>query len=85
MRLEKALVDQGSEDEVIIRGVLMDVDVEVVRRNPENQGKAFIPQPRRWVVEQVNGARAGPKRMATSATTRICATPTSRSSRAEAA
>lgn len=55
MCLEKALVDQGFKDEAIIHGALMDIDVEVVRRNPEDQGKGFIPQPKRWVVEQVNG------------------------------
>ena len=54
-RLEKALVDQGFKDEVIIHGALMDITVEVVRRNPADQGKGFVPQPKRWVVEQVNG------------------------------
>jgi hypothetical protein len=39
MRLEKALVDQGVKDEVVIHGSLMDIDVEVVRRNPADQGK----------------------------------------------
>ncbi len=55
MRLEKALVDQGFKDEVVIHGALLDIDVEVVRRNPADQGKGFAPQPKRWVVEQTNG------------------------------
>jgi transposase len=54
-RLEKALVDQGFKDEVIIHGALLDIDVEVVRRNPAYQGRGFVPQPKRWVVEQTNG------------------------------
>jgi hypothetical protein len=54
-RLEKALVDQGFKDDVIIHGALLDITVEVVRRNPDDQGMGFVPQPKRWVVEQVNG------------------------------
>ncbi|MEU1408371.1 IS5 family transposase [Streptomyces sp. NPDC005728] len=54
MRLEKALVDQGFKDEVVIHGALRDIDVEAVRRNPADQGKGFVPQPKRWVVEQTN-------------------------------
>lgn len=48
MRLEKALVDQGFKDEVIIHGALLDINVEVVRRNTDDQGKGFVPQPKRW-------------------------------------
>ncbi|MFE7759278.1 transposase [Streptomyces sp. NPDC057418] len=40
-RLEKALVDQGFKDEVVIHGVLNDINVEIVRRNPADQGKGF--------------------------------------------
>jgi transposase len=54
-RLEKALVDQGFKDQVVIHGALLDITVEVVHRNPADQGKGFVPQPERWVVEQVNG------------------------------
>jgi transposase len=54
-RLEKALVDQGFKDQVVIHGALLDITVEVVHRNPADQGKGFVPQPKRWVVEQVNG------------------------------
>lgn len=63
-RLEKALVDQGFKDEVVIHGVLSDIDVEVVRRNPDDQGKGFVPQPRRWIVEQVNGTLLLHRRLA---------------------
>jgi hypothetical protein len=55
IRLEKVLVDQGFKDAVIIHGAVKDITVEVVRRNPDDEGKGFVPQPKRWVVEQVNG------------------------------
>ncbi|OEJ62422.1 transposase [Streptomyces agglomeratus] len=64
MRLEKALVDQGFKDEVIIHGVLLDIDVEVVRRNPADHSKGFVPQPKRWVVEQTNGTLMLHRRLA---------------------
>lgn len=54
MRLEKALVDQGFKEAVIVHGALLDIGVEVVRRNPADQGKGFVRQPKRWVVEQTN-------------------------------
>jgi hypothetical protein len=40
---------------VIIRGAVNDIAVEVVRRNPADVCKGCVPQPKRWVVEQVNG------------------------------
>ncbi|MGW7824670.1 IS5 family transposase [Streptomyces puniciscabiei] len=52
MRLEKALVDQGFKDEVLAHEALLDIDVEIVRRSPEDQGKGFVPQSKRWIVEQ---------------------------------
>ncbi|GAA2771491.1 IS5-like element ISSco3 family transposase [Streptomyces lavendulae subsp. grasserius] len=55
MRLEKALVDQGFKEAVIVHGALLDIGVEVVRRSSADQGKGFVPQPKRWVVEQTNG------------------------------
>lgn len=64
MRLEKALVDQGFKDEVVIHGVLSDIDVEVVRSNPDDQDKSFAPQPKRWIVEQVNGTLMLHRRLA---------------------
>lgn len=47
-------MDQGVKDD-IIHGALLGIDVEVVRRNPADQGKGFVPQPKWWVVEQTNG------------------------------
>lgn len=38
--------------------------VEVVRRNPADQGKGFVPQPKRWIVEQVNGTLMLHRRLA---------------------
>lgn len=64
MRLEKVLVDQGFKDAVIIHGAVKDITVEVVRRNPDTQGKGFVPQPKRWVVEQVNGTLMLHRRLA---------------------
>ncbi|MFJ8406288.1 IS5 family transposase [Streptomyces microflavus] len=64
MRLEKVLVDQGFKEAVIVHGALLDIDVEVVRRNPADQGKGFVPQPKRWVVEQTNGTLMLHRRLA---------------------
>lgn len=64
MRLEKVLVDQGFKDAVIIHGAVKDITVEVVRRNPDNKGRGFVPQPKRWVVEQVNGTLMLQRRLA---------------------
>ncbi|MFF3015369.1 hypothetical protein [Streptomyces sp. NPDC057939] len=54
----------GREERVVIHGVLLDIDVEVVRRNPADQGKGFVPQPKRWIVEQVNGTLMLHRRLA---------------------
>ena len=62
--LEKVLVDQGFKDAVIIHGAVKDITVEVVRRNPDDQGRGFVPQPKRWVVEQVNGTLMLQRRLA---------------------
>ncbi|KAF5999215.1 IS5 family transposase [Streptomyces sp. WAC00263] len=51
--VQKALVDQGFKTAVIDHGQKVGIDVEVVERNPAASG--FVPQPKRWVVEQVNG------------------------------
>jgi len=64
MRLEKALVDQGFKDEVLIHGALLDIDVEIVYRNPDDHGRGFVPQPKRWIVEQVNGTLMLHRRLA---------------------
>jgi hypothetical protein len=52
-RLEKALVDQEFKDEVVIHGTMLDITVDVVRRNPADHGKGFVPDPKIWVVKQV--------------------------------
>jgi len=49
----KAWVDTGFKDDVAIHGALLGIDVEQVKRADTSRG--FIPQPRRWVVEQTNG------------------------------
>lgn len=49
----KALVDQGFKNTVIAFGAGLGIDVEIVERNPS--GKGFVPQPKRWVVEQTYG------------------------------
>jgi hypothetical protein len=49
----KAWVDAGFKDTVAIHGATLGVDVEVVRRDPQTTG--FVPEPKRWVVEQTWG------------------------------
>ncbi|MFB7032700.1 MULTISPECIES: IS5 family transposase [unclassified Streptomyces] len=51
--VKKALVDQGFKSTVQDHGAKVGVEVEVVKRNPGDTG--FVPQPKRWVVEQTNG------------------------------
>lgn len=51
--VEKALVDQGFKNQVVMHGALLGIDVEIVERNP--QDKRFVPQPKRWKVEQTSG------------------------------
>jgi transposase len=51
--VKKALVDQGFKSAVVAHGDGLGIDVEIVRRNPDQRG--FVPQPIRWVVEQTNG------------------------------
>ncbi|MER6948126.1 IS5 family transposase [Nonomuraea sp. NPDC000554] len=49
----KALVDQGFKNTVVAHGSGLGIDVEIVERNPTDKG--FVPQPKRWVVEQTYG------------------------------
>ncbi|UUN28818.1 IS5 family transposase [Streptomyces sp. FIT100] len=49
----KALVDQGFKKSVVDHGARLGIDVEIVERNPTDQG--FVPQAKRWIVEQTNG------------------------------
>ena len=51
--VRKALVDQGFKNSVVAYGATVGIDVQVVERNPAGQG--FVPQPKRWVVEQTLG------------------------------
>jgi len=49
----KALVDQGFKKKVVEHGENVGIDVEIVERNPDDKG--FVPQAKRWIVEQTNG------------------------------
>ena len=48
-----ALAGQGFKTSVAAHGATMGIDVQVVERNPADRG--FVPQPKRWVVEQTFG------------------------------
>jgi transposase len=48
-----ALVDQGFKSSVVTHGAAVGIDVQVVERNPADKG--FVPQAKRWVVEQTFG------------------------------
>jgi transposase len=51
--VSKALVDQGFKNAVVAHGAALGIEVQVVERNPA--GRGFVPQPKRWVVEQTLG------------------------------
>ncbi|MEU9858054.1 IS5 family transposase [Streptomyces sp. NPDC047974] len=51
--VKKALVDQGFKNQVVAHGAGLGIDVETVTRNPQDRG--FVPQPKRWRVEQIYG------------------------------
>ncbi|WP_405577164.1 transposase [Streptomyces sp. NBC_01190] len=51
--VRKALADQGFKKQVIAHGAGLGIDVEIVERNPQDKG--FVPQPKRWRVEQTYG------------------------------
>ncbi|MEV5897481.1 hypothetical protein [Nonomuraea fuscirosea] len=51
--VKKALADQGFKNAVVAHGAALGIDVEIVERNPADKG--FIPEPKRWVVEQTYG------------------------------
>ncbi|WP_338675986.1 IS5 family transposase [Streptomyces sp. SCSIO 30461] len=51
--VRKALVDQGFKKSVVDHGKTLGIDVEIVERNPADKG--FVPQAKRWIVEQTNG------------------------------
>ena len=60
--VSKALADQGFKTQVVTHGAGLGIDVEIVQRNPQHKG--FVPQPKRWVVEQVNGTLMLQRRLA---------------------
>ncbi|WP_128382265.1 IS5 family transposase [Streptomyces cavernae] len=49
----KSWVDAGFKQAVVEHGARLGIDVEIVQREPGARG--FIPEPRRWVVEQTFG------------------------------
>ncbi|MFD8888321.1 IS5 family transposase [Streptomyces erythrochromogenes] len=51
--VNKALVAQGFKNQVTAHGAGLGIDVETVQRNPQEKG--FVPQPKRWRVEQTYG------------------------------
>jgi len=51
--VRKALADQGFKNAVVAHGAARGIEVQVVERNPA--GRGFVPQPKRWVVEQTLG------------------------------
>jgi transposase len=57
-----ALVDQGFKNQVVAHGATRGIDVRVVERNPADRG--FVPQPKRWVVEQAFGILSFHRRLA---------------------
>ncbi|MFJ8856789.1 transposase, partial [Streptomyces sp. NPDC102437] len=51
--VSRALVDQGFKNQVVAHGASLGIDVEIVQRDPQHKG--FVPQPKRWRVEQTYG------------------------------
>ncbi|MBB5130310.1 hypothetical protein FHS32_007109 [Streptomyces albaduncus] len=51
--VREVLVDQGFKNQVVVHGAGLGIDVEIVQRNPQDKG--FVPQPKRWRVEQTYG------------------------------
>jgi hypothetical protein len=49
----EALVDQGFKKKVVEHSTNVGIDVEIVERNSDDKG--FVPQAKRWIVEQTNG------------------------------
>ncbi|MGI5268879.1 IS5 family transposase [Nonomuraea sp. CA-218870] len=48
-----ALVDQGFKNAVVAHGATHGINMKIVERNPADA--RFVPQPKRWVVEQTYG------------------------------
>ena len=51
--VQKALVDQGFKNAVVTHGQTVGIEVEIVERNPAQT--AFVPIPKRWIVERAYG------------------------------
>ncbi|WP_349306367.1 transposase [Streptomyces hygroscopicus] len=51
--VSKALADQGFKTQVVTHGAGLGIDVEIAQRDPQHKG--FVPQPKRWRVEQTYG------------------------------
>lgn len=51
--VRKALVDQGFKNQVAVHGTRLGIGIETVERNPQETG--FVPQTKRWRVEQTYG------------------------------
>ncbi len=56
-----ALADQGFKNSVVAHGAAVGIDVQVVERNPADKG--FVPQAKRWVVEQTFGVLSFHRRL----------------------
>jgi transposase len=56
-----ALADQGFNNAVTAHGAALGIDVKTVGRHPAERG--FVPQPKRWVVEQAYGILALHRRL----------------------
>ncbi len=59
--VQTALVDQGFKNSVVAHGATRGIAVKIVERNPAGAG--FVPQPKRWVVEQTYGTMSLHRRL----------------------
>ncbi|WP_206641185.1 transposase [Nonomuraea polychroma] len=59
--VQTALVDQGFKNAVVARGATHGINVKIVERNPAEAG--FVPQPKRWGVEQTYGTMSLHRRL----------------------
>ncbi|NYE50481.1 hypothetical protein HDA32_005601 [Spinactinospora alkalitolerans] len=48
--VQTTLADQGLKNAVADHGAALGIGVDIIQRNPADRG--FVPQPKRWVVEQ---------------------------------
>ncbi|WP_258016646.1 hypothetical protein [Streptomyces sp. AJS327] len=51
--VRKALADRGFKNQVAVHATHLGIDVETAEHNPQDKG--FVPQPKRWRVEQTCG------------------------------